>query len=194
MHEAVIQRWGQAMSQKYQSWQRLVFAGGGISEMERLVRVNDFFNRQIAFGEDVAVWGQTDYWATPMETLGRGSGDCEDFAIAKLFTLRLAGVPPQKLRLVYVQARTATADGMYIAAHMVLAYYAQPDAEPLVLDNLIPEIRPASRRADLAPVFSFNDDGVFKGAKASGDLKIGGVNRLSRWEDLIKRVHAEGLD
>ena len=77
---------------------------------------------------------------------------------------------------------------------MVLAYYLQPDAEPLVLDNLIGEIRPASRRPDLVPVFSFNSDGVFAGVSGKESTPVGGTGRLSRWEDLLKRARAEGFE
>jgi hypothetical protein len=95
---------------------------------------------------------------------------------------------------VYVRVRTGTSDTAPPVAHMVLAYYAQPDAEPLVLDNLISDIRPASRRPDLVPVFSFNSDGIFSGAPGKTDEKIGGIGRLSRWEDLLKRARAEGFE
>jgi len=76
----------------------------------------------------------------------------------------------------------------------VLAYYAQPDAEPLVLDNLISEIRPASRRPDLSPVFSFNGQGIFMGTTSRELAPAVGSGRLSRWEDLLKRARAEGIE
>lgn len=194
MLEMVIQRGGSLGGQRFQSWRNLTQAIGGSTDLERLTRVNEFFNRQIVFGEDSAVWGQLDYWATPLESLGVGRGDCEDYVIAKYFTLRMVGVAPDKLRLVYVRARTGFGDGVAAQAHMVLAYYAQPDAEPLVLDSLISDIRLASRRPDLSPVFSFNNEGVFTGAPGKSDVKVGGIGRLSRWEDLLKRARAEGFE
>jgi predicted transglutaminase-like cysteine proteinase len=194
MLEGVVQRGGNPAGARFQSWRNLVVADGGGTELERLTRVNAFFNRHIAFEDDPIVWGQSDYWATLLETLGLGRGDCEDFVIAKYFTLQLLGLAPERLRLVYVRARTGTGDAASAQAHMVLAYYAQPDAEPLVLDNLISEIRPASRRPDLSPVFSFNKEGVFTGSPGKGDVRIGGVGRLSRWEDLLKRARAEGFE
>ena len=194
MLDMVVQRWGTPATQKFQNWRNLVLTGGGGSELERLSRVNEFFNRQIIFGEDSVIWGQSDYWATPLETLGRGSGDCEDFVIAKYFTLRLVGIGPEKLRLVYVRARTGSTDTVATLAHMVLTYYAQPDGEPLVLDNLISDIRPASRRPDLAPVFSFNGQGIFAGASSTQLAPAVGSGRLSRWEDLLRRARAEGFE
>ena len=194
MLELVTQRGGSAAAQRFQSWRNLTQAIGGSSDMERLTRVNEFFNRQIIFGDDSVIWGQLDYWATPLETLGLGRGDCEDYVIAKYVTLRLLGVAPGKLRLVYVRAKTGSGDAVASQAHMVLTYYAQPDAEPLVLDSLISDIRLASRRPDLSPVFSFDNEGVFTGSPGKSDVKIGGVGRLSRWEDLLKRARAEGFE
>jgi predicted transglutaminase-like cysteine proteinase len=194
MAELVAQRWGAAGSQRYQSWRNFLPTATAGSELDRLKRVNEFFNRQITFTDDPTAWGQPDYWATLLESLGNGRGDCEDFVIAKYFTLKQLGITPDRLRLVYVRVRTGTSDTAPPVAHMVLAYYAQPDAEPLVLDNLISDIRPASRRPDLVPVFSFNSDGIFSGAPGKTDEKIGGIGRLSRWEDLLKRARAEGFE
>jgi len=159
-------------------------------EPARLQAVNQFFNRRILFKDDQEVWGQTDYWASPVETLSRGAGDCEDYAIAKYFSLVAAGVAPVKLRLVYVRAQIGGPQGA-VQAHMVLAYYAGPDAEPLILDNLIGELRPASRRPDLVPVFSFNGEGLWQGVgtQAAGDP----VARLSRWREVLAKARGEGF-
>ncbi|MFT3666278.1 transglutaminase-like cysteine peptidase [Piscinibacter sp.] len=162
-------------------------------ETQLLVAVNDFFNRRIAFADDLAVWGENDHWASPLETLARGQGDCEDYAIAKYFSLLAAGVPVGRLRLVYVRARIGAPGGADAVsqAHMVLAWYAQPGAEPLILDNLVAELRPASQRPDLTPVFSFNSEGLWQGtgSASAGDP----VNRLSRWREVIAKARAEGF-
>jgi predicted transglutaminase-like cysteine proteinase len=189
-----VQRWGIGVTPRFNAWQSMLQTARGGSDVERMKRVNDFFNRQIKFGEDSAIWNQTDYWATPLETLGLGAGDCEDFAIAKYFSLKEVGVAPEKLRLIYVRARIGSSDAVASQAHMVLAYYAQPESEPLVLDNLINEIRPSSRRPDLVPVFSFNSEGVFAGVSGKEATPVAGTGRLSRWEDLLKRARAEGFE
>ena len=161
-----------------------------VDERGRLTAVNAFFNQRIVFEDDRAVWGVEDYWASPVETLGRGRGDCEDFAMAKYFTLVAAGVPQSRLRLVYVRA-TIGGPGGVVQPHMVLAWYAQPDAEPLILDNLVGELRPASRRPDLLPVFSFNGEGLWDGA---GPARTGdAVARLSRWREVLAKAGAEGF-
>ncbi len=191
---SLTQRWGTGVTTRFNAWHSLVIANKAATDTERLKRANDFFNRQITFGDDMAVWGQEDYWATPLETLGKGAGDCEDFVIAKYFTLKEMGIESTKLRLIYVRAKTGSSDSTASQAHMVLAYYAKPEAEPMVLDNLIGDIRPASRRPDLAPVFSFNSEGIFTGVSAKDATPAAGTGRLSRWEDLLKRARAEGFE
>ena len=194
MLSLLTQRWGNGPATKFSAWQSLILANRGAGDTDRLKRTNDFFNRQMQFGDDMTIWGQEDYWATPLESLGKGAGDCEDFVIAKYFTLKEMGVEPNKLRLIYVRAKIGTSDSTALQAHMVLAYYAKPEAEPLVLDNLIADIRPASRRPDLVPVFSFNSEGIFTGVSAKDTTPAAGTGRLSRWEDLLKRAHAEGFE
>lgn len=194
MLSLLTQRWGAGVSARFNAWQGLVQAGRNITDADRLKRANDFFNRQIVFGDDIVVWGQDDYWATPLETIGKGSGDCEDFVIAKYFTLKEMGVDANKLRLIYVRAKTGTSDSAALQAHMVLAYYARPESEPMVLDNLIADIRLASRRPDLVPVFSFNSYGIFTGVSGKDATPVAGTGRLSRWEDLLKRARLEGFE
>jgi predicted transglutaminase-like cysteine proteinase len=193
LQASFTQRWGVGALPRFTAWKEQVTTSNVGTEAERLRRVNDFINRSITFGDDQTIWGQADYWATPIETLGRSAGDCEDYAIAKYFTLLGIGVPAEKLRLIYVKAKLGSGDSALVQAHMVLAYYAQPDAEPLVLDNLLADIRPASRRPDLVPVFSFNREGVFMGVSGK-DSAVAGTGRLSRWEDLLKRARQEGFE
>jgi predicted transglutaminase-like cysteine proteinase len=156
-------------------------------EGRRLVAVNNFFNQRLAYKEDQEIWGVPDYWASPLESLDKRAGDCEDYAIGKYFALASSGVPVSKLRMVYVRARL----GGQSVAHMVLAYYAEPEAEPQILDNLRPEVLPASRRGDLTPVFSFNTEGLWQGVgqTTNGDP----LARLSLWRDLVAKVKAEGF-
>ena len=90
------------------------------------------------FINDQALWEKKDYWATPIETLSIGGGDCEDYAIAKYFTLKQLGVDESKLRLTYVKAIELN------QAHMVLTYFENKRAVPLVLDNLINNIKYSS--------------------------------------------------
>jgi predicted transglutaminase-like cysteine proteinase len=170
--------------------QPLIVAATDLDDTARLQAINQFFNRRVVFRDDADVWGQVDHWASPLETLGVGAGDCEDYAFAKYFTLLAAGMPVARLRLVYVRAQVGGPGGV-AQAHMVLAYYAQPQSEPLILDNLIGELRSASRRPDLTPVFSFNSEGLWQGvgATVAGDPAA----RLSRWREVLLKAQADGF-
>lgn len=193
--KTITLRFGAQSTQKFHDWQKLVADTRAISNNDqKLQRVNEFFNRRTQFMEDMEAWKQSDYWATPMETLGHGKGDCEDFAIAKYFTLLAANMDVAQLRLIYVKAKLGGPASDITQAHMVLAYYSSPDAEPQILDNLIADIRPASRRPDLTPVFSFNSQGIWAGVSASGSSKSTGTSSLSRWQDLLNRARTEGFE
>lgn len=162
-------------------------------EQEKLKAINEFVNRRIRIpGEDINIWGKSDYWATPLESIGRNTGDCEDYSIAKYLFLRELGVPNDKLRLTYARAQIGGSHSRIFQAHMVLSYYATPNAEPLILDYLIGDIRVASRRPDLRPIFGFNSDGLWVGNSASsrGDSTA----HLSRWRDVLERAKKEGIE
>lgn len=161
-------------------------------EKEQLRQINDYFNLHIRhFDDDINIWGKTDYWATPLEALGKQRGDCEDFSIAKYLFLKQL-IPDEKLRLTYVRAQVGGPYSKVFLAHMVLIYYETPSSEPLVLDNLISEIRPASRRKDLRPIFSFNSEGLWIGSEKED--KGNSAAHLSRWRDVLKRAKEEGID
>jgi predicted transglutaminase-like cysteine proteinase len=187
------QRYGPQAVSGAQALQQAMSAVVGQGEAAQMKAVNDFYNRRISYKEDIDNWGELDYWASPLEALGKGAGDCEDYAIAKYFTLVALGVPHAKLRMVYVRAAMPVASGgMQVVPHMVLAYYTQPEAEPLVLDNLQTEIHPASERGDLAPVFSFNAEGLWQGVgsiRANGDP----LTRLSRWREVLVKSERDGF-
>lgn len=188
LQETLLARFGASPAPLFREWRQMLAEAQGKSESEKLRRINDFFNRRIAFDDDTIIWGQSDYWATPLETLGAARADCEDFSIAKYFSLIEIGVSVSKLRLVYVKALQNGPNGPLLQAHMVLAYYASPNADPLVLDNLVTDIRPASRRTDLSPIFSFNSAGLWQGTGNQSSK-----SSLSRWQDLLARARAEGF-
>jgi predicted transglutaminase-like cysteine proteinase len=185
------QRYGPLAVAGAQALQQAVAPVLGKDEATQIRVVNDFYNRRIAYKEDIDNWGELDYWASPLEALSKNAGDCEDYAIAKYFTLVALGMPHEKLRMVYVRA-TMPGPPLTVVPHMVLAYYAQPQAEPLVLDNLRPEIRPAGERSDLTPVFSFNAESLWQGVgsiRANGDP----LTRLSRWRDVLVKSEQDGF-
>jgi predicted transglutaminase-like cysteine proteinase len=172
--------------QRIDAWQHLLATEKQTPELEQLKVVNLFFNKQVRYVEDIDLWHEVDYWETPIQALWKGAGDCEDYAIAKYFSLRHLGVSSDKLRITYVKALRQN------RAHMVLTYYATPEAMPLVLYSLIDAIQPASQRTDLLPVYSFNAEGLWlPGAK--GNKKVSDTKRLSRWQDVLKKMQAEGF-
>ena len=194
LQQKLIARFGPARVPLLKSWLQTINSAKSVGDNARLRRINDFVNQNILFDSDAGIWQQSDYWATPLETLGQGAGDCEDFAIIKYVSLRMTGVSDKKLRLIYVKARLETPRGPLQQAHMVLAYYAEPNAEPLILDNLDTNILHASKRTDLHPVFSFNSEAIFAGISGKDKASAGGINRLTRWEDAWRRIRAEGYE
>lgn len=186
------QKYGEETYQDILQLQQLITQIKTVSEPEKLKKINDFFNQKILFADDIMVWGQSDYWATPLEALGRQAGDCEDYTIAKYIFLKEANIPNHKLRLNYVRAVVNSNGQRASRAHMVLSYYATPESEPLILDNLNTEIYPASSRSDLSPIFSFNDKGLWVGNSIKP--KADSQSHLSRWRDVLLRMQLDGIE
>lgn len=187
LQQLALSRYGDEVARRVGEWRSMLPARQGPADLEKLESVNRYFNQRIRWVEDPVLWQQDDYWATLLETLAKEAGDCEDFAIAKYVSLLLAGVPEQQLRLTYVRMQR----GPFTEpeAHMILAYYATPTSEPLILDNLDGEIKPASRRRDLTPVYAFNASQLwFRGPSPSSSDPTA---RISRWRDVLARLQAE---
>lgn len=179
--ESVANRYDKRAEERVREWQKVLNENRTSEIDEKLFEINRFFN-QVNFVYDMEQWGVNDYWATPIEFLGRNGGDCEDYTIAKYFSLRELGVPADKLRLMYV---TVTRPRQ---AHMVLAYYETPSAVPLVLDNINKRILPASQRRDLIPVYSFNGDGLWLAKEQGRGRQMQGKNNNALWQDLNDRM------
>ena len=185
-------RYGEVAYRNILELNQLVINLKSAPETEKLKQINDFFNQKIKFTDDIDLWGQADYWATPLETIGMQAGDCEDFSIAKYIFLKALNIPNDKLRLTYVRAEIMGPDNKSVKAHMVLSYYATPLSEPLILDNLVPEIMPSSKRNDLTPIFSFNSNALWIGA--SNNPKGEAKSHFSRWRDVLSRIQADGIE
>jgi predicted transglutaminase-like cysteine proteinase len=193
LKDLALQRYGISAQRTINDLEKTVSALQSASEQVKIKQINDFFNLHIQnFSSDISVWGQSDYWATPLEALGKNAGDCEDYSIAKYIFLKELGIPINRLKLTYVRAQIGGPYSKISQAHMVLSYYPELNAEPLILDNLVSEIYPASRRADLSPIFSFNDDELWVGLSVTS--KSSATSHLSRWRDLLIRVKNDGID
>lgn len=190
MHQVMQTRYGNDGTVLLDAWSRMLDTASQASAQEKLLQVNEFFNRNIHYTEDKNLWEKSDYWATPVDIMGMRAGDCEDYTIAKYLSLLQIGIANEQLRLIYVKAQVGGPKSKIFQAHMVLGYYATPDAIPLILDSLVSTIEPADNRPDLRPVFSFNSEGLWVGSQSA---PADATARLSRWRDLLARVNEEGF-
>ena len=183
----VEKQYGKTTAQRFIRWKQFVAKNKNKSLGAKLKLTNDFINRQIRWVSDIKLWKQNDYWATPIETMIKQAGDCEDFTIIKYFTLLALGVPVKYLKLTYVKALK------YNQAHMVLTFSKDKRAVPLVLDNINKKILPASKRRDLKPVYSFNGEGMWIQKQQKLGKKVGTSSRIRLWADLNRRMRKELL-
>lgn len=134
---------------KSTTWQALSAKAQPLSTMERLRLVNQFWNGW-PYKEDITNWGKADYWAIPAQFILK-SGDCEDYAIAKYFTLKELGLDPASMRIVVLR------DTIRNLAHAVLAVYVNGDI--YILDNLSNVVLSHKRLGNYSPQFSINEYG-----------------------------------
>ena len=121
--------------------------------VERLEAVNQYVNRRVEFMDDSRQYGRADVWTAANETLRRGRGDCEDYAIAKLQMLRRAGVADRDLYLVIVKDLISRAD------HAVLVVRAA--GHMFVLDNGTDKLLDSEAIRDYRPVLTFASSGTW---------------------------------
>ena len=181
-------KYGPNARRRLVAWVNLIATNKKTPEAEKLKLANNFINR-VLYKSDMANWGKPKYWATPVEMLASNGGDAEDYAIGKYFTLLALGVNMERLQITYVNAMNRPPAEQ---AHMVVTYYSSRDSMPLVLDNIDPEIKPASERPDLAPVYSFNGDGLWAAKeRSSGNSEVAG--NVNMWNEMNARMATELL-
>ena len=129
------------------TWQDFLKSLSKETRWEQLVRVNRFVN-QFRYRPDQANWGAFDYWAAPGEFFASG-GDCEDYAIAKYFSLKALGFPAEQMRIVVLN------DTNRRLAHAVLVVDIGP--YELVLDSLNRRIRLWSEVLYYRPIYWINE-------------------------------------
>lgn len=179
--DQIGKQYGEYAKRRMVTWQKLLADNKEATELKKLEVVNQFFNL-LEYRSDIHQWGNEDYWATPLEFIIAGGGDCEDFTVAKYFTLLELGIPDDKLLITYVKHLELN------VAHMVLSYYPTPDSIPLILDNYNKEIQPADKRNDLQPIYGFNGKGLWAAKQLGLGNKIGEAADLKRWSDLEERM------
>lgn len=124
-------------------------ASASLPEAELLGRVNAWVNRQIAYRGDDLNYRQRDHWATAEQTLARGAGDCEDYAILKMHMLRAAGVDPARMKLVLLRDLAANADHAFLLV--------ETGAGRVVLDNTTDRVYSGAEAVAVRPVLSFSE-------------------------------------
>ena len=129
-------------------WKSFLSTLSGKDRMTQLQEVNRFMNTN-PYITDMVNWGVADYWETPKEFLDR-SGDCEDYAIAKFYSLRALGMDNTNLRIVVLQ------DMNLQIPHAILVAYL--DGKYMVLDNQIPQVVDASIIHHYRPFYSINEE------------------------------------
>lgn len=151
--------------------------------LRKLSHVNSFINK-ILPAHDISTQASLDYWATPKEFLLQGHGDCEDYVIAKYFTLLELGIPKEKLYFAVVDIKGEK------TSHMILLYLENKESTPLVLDNLSSVVIPLTKRTKLIPKFAFNeiDSYKFTYEKFTEKVKIN-WGKEDKWEKLLNRVY-----
>jgi len=101
----------------------------------------------VAFTDDSRQFGVADRWSSASETLARGRGDCEDYAIAKLALLRRAGFAERDLYFVVLKDLARRAD------HAVLV--VRSGGRFLVLDNGTDQLTDSAAIRDYRPILTF---------------------------------------
>lgn len=118
----------------------------------RLGEINRAINLAIRPMGDIEQHGMIDMWSSPLATLTRGAGDCEDYAIAKFIALQRAGVSPDDLRIVIMRDTIRREDHAVAAARL--------NGQWLTLDNRRMAMVEDARVRNYRPSFVLDRDGV----------------------------------
>lgn len=155
--EAVVDRHNAELkknSKEIQNWKKQVSKLKASSKKSTLVAVNEYFNDQIKYRNDSKVWGKSDYWASPLETVGKGFGDCDDYAIAKYFALKQLGFKERDMRMVILK------DKQKNQIHAVLA--VREAGKFYILDNQLAKATPDYQISYYEPIYSINTSSWWK--------------------------------
>ena len=124
-----------------------------LNAIARADAINRYVNHRVRFTDDSRQYGRNDVWSAATETLRRGKGDCEDYAIAKMQMLRAAGIADRDLYLVILKDLVRRAD------HAVLVVRA--GGRMLLLDNGTDVMSDTETVRDYRPVVTFSAAGTW---------------------------------
>jgi predicted transglutaminase-like cysteine proteinase len=134
---------------------RLLVKYANATTENKIRAVNTFFNRYVRYTTDQKQHKKEDYWQSLEETLASKKGDCDDFALAKFFTLRMLDIPEENLRLGWCQIKAITEGN---SNHLVLLYVVE-GSQTKVLDNITNAVKGKNQRRDLKFLFEVNSYG-----------------------------------
>ncbi len=100
----------------------------------KLVKVNDLVNK-FHFLDDKTHWGKVNYWSTPLEFIGTGFGDTEEYALLKYLFLVKIGVSPNKLKIISLNKPLKTSSKESSKENIALAYFNKKDSSPIILES-----------------------------------------------------------
>lgn len=119
------------------------------TKKETLIAVNNYVNKKVQYRTDDKVWNKSDYWASPAETFAKGLGDCDDYAIAKYFTLKQLGFSEKDMRLVVLKDKSKNEIHAVLAVKNGASYY--------ILDNQLKDVTPSLSITSYEPIYSINN-------------------------------------
>jgi len=180
--ELIKYKSGKIATNRISDYTRTMLKVKKLPKKKQLIHVNSYLN-QLFQKPDILNQGIEDYWETPKEFLCIGSGDCEDFAIIKYFSLIKLGFAENRLFLTTAYVKNSK------SYHMVLSYFEHFLEPPLILDNLSFRILNAKQRDDLIIGLFINNQGVFKLNKKNQLIWVSGSH--NKYENLIYRISKE---
>ncbi|WP_051505420.1 transglutaminase-like cysteine peptidase [Sulfurospirillum arcachonense] len=154
-----------------------------LDKNSQIQKINTYLNAIIP-RYDAYNYKNEEYWATPFEFLSRGGGDCEDYVIAKRYSLKKLGFSTKDMYLSVVKEKYTGGD------HMVLSLHVNKNSPPLVLDNLSTKVLSFDKRVDLKLNFMFNDFEFFTLKDYKTFIKINKIN-LPAYEKMKTRDNQE---
>lgn len=154
-------------------WAAVIAQNRNLPRATQIRNVNAWVNQRISYVEDVRQYGAADHWSSAVQSLTRGRGDCEDYAIAKMQILRALGVAADSMFLVIAHDLVRRAD------HAILAVAV--DGDLVVLDNETDRILSSADARDYRPILSFNSTGSwthgYRTAPPAATLRYAALDR-----------------